>query len=149
MDAGMIMMVLEEEGIEVVIVSVFELLANISDVVIFACGGIIVVSNERGVVMMVSCRQVEPLKWNVTSARCAQVESVGGLNSRPITGCVMFCDMHILTRESQEVMVGTVNILTTDLATDIDVASMKLIVWTDIPHSGQLNITSSTPSTPI
>ena len=34
------------------------------------------------------------------------MESGGGKNSRPITGCSMFCDMHILTRESQEVMVG-------------------------------------------
>ena len=42
-----------------------------------------------------------------------------GKNSRPITGGSMVCDMHILTRESQEVMLGTVNDLTSDVFCDI------------------------------
>ena len=48
------------------------------------------------------------------------MESGGGLNSRAITGCSMFYDMHILTRESQEVMSGTGNVLTANLAPSID-----------------------------
>ena len=44
----------------------------------------------------------------------------GGMNSRAITGCSMFCDMHILTRESQEVMLGTVIVLTLFFLSDID-----------------------------
>ena len=56
------------------------------------------------------------------------MKSVGGMNSRPITGCVMFRDMHILTRESQEVMVGTVNDLTTDVMSDSTEAVRSLIV---------------------
>ena len=56
------------------------------------------------------------------------MESGGGLNSRPITGCIMFCDRHILTRESQEVMVGTVNVLTNDLVTPMDGAVRSVIV---------------------
>ena len=59
----------------------------------------------------------------------------------------MFCDMHILIRDSQEVMLGAVNVLMADLASDIDEAVRSLIVCTDIPHSGQLNITNSTFTT--
>ena len=40
------------------------------------------------------------------------MESGGGMNFRVTTGCIMFCDLQILTRESQEVMVGPVNIST-------------------------------------
>ena len=48
-------------------------------------------------------------------------------------------DMHTLTRESQEVMVGV--IVFTDLS-----PSKSLIVCISISHSGQLNITTSTLS---
>ena len=71
------------------------------------------------------------------------MESGGGVNSRAITGATMSCDMHVLTRESQEVMAGTLNVLTT-LNSNSDEAVLSLIVWTDISHSGQLNITNST-----
>ena len=50
------------------------------------------------------------------------------MNSRAITGATMSCDMHILTRESQEVMEGTVNVPTTDLGTDNDGAVRSLTV---------------------
>ena len=53
---------------------------------------------------------MELVPWNVTSARYVQVEPGGGMNSRESTGCMMNTDIHILTRESQEVMVGTVNV---------------------------------------
>ena len=76
------------------------------------------------------------------------MEPGGGLNSRAITGCSKFCDMHILTRESQEVMLGTGNVLTISFLFDIDWAESNIIVCTAIPHSGQLNITNSTISTP-
>ena len=78
-------------------------------------------------VTMVAGRQ-EPLTSNVTSARCVQVESGGGVNCRAITGCTVFCDMHILTRESQEVMAGTENVLTNVLDSSIDEAVRSLIV---------------------
>ena len=56
--------------------------------------------------------------------------------------------MHTLTRESQEVVVGEI-LVTKVLLPDIVVALKRLIVLTDIPHSGQLNITTSTLSTPV
>ena len=56
------------------------------------------------------------------------MESGGGTNSRVITGCIMFCDMHILTRESQDVMLGTLNVPTTDLNADDDEAVRSLTV---------------------
>ena len=80
-------------------------------------------------------------------SRC--MESGGGLNSRAITGCSMFCDMHILTRESQEVMVGTVNVVTNNLASDNNEAVRSVIVRIAISYSWQLNITNSTLSTPV
>ena len=60
----------------------------------------------------------------------------------------MFCDMHIFTRESHEVMLGTVNVSTDDLAPATESAAKSLIVSTAIPHFGQLNVTNSTLSTP-
>ena len=77
------------------------------------------------------------------------MEPGGGMNSRAITGCTMNCDMHILTRESQEVMVGPGNILTSDMASDSNEALENLIVSAAIPQSGQLNTTNSTLSTPV
>ena len=56
--------------------------------------------------------------------------------------------MHTLTRESQEVVVGEI-LVTKVLLPDIVVALKRLIVLTDIPHFGQLNITTSTLSTPV
>jgi hypothetical protein len=41
-----------------------------------------VVVSVRGVVMVASGEHVEPRPWNTTSARCAQVEPVGGMNRR-------------------------------------------------------------------
>ena len=49
---------------------------------------------------------------------------------------------HTLTRESQEVMVGLISL------TNVP-ASEKIIVCTSTPHSGQLNITTSTLLTPL
>ena len=74
MDADMIMMVLEEEGMKIVAISVFALLANISEVVV-SDGGVSVlallvnisevsdggVPGERVVVIIVSGGQVELL----------------------------------------------------------------------------------------
>ncbi len=56
-------------------------------------------------------------------------------------------DMHTLTRESQEVMVGLIaaRIIPLDA---IVVDPWRVILSTDIPHSGQLNITTSTLATP-
>ena len=61
-----------------------------------------------------------------TKCHLSQVESGGEKNCRAITGCSMFCDMHILTRESQEVM-GTKNVLTGSKASDITVAERSRI----------------------
>ena len=52
--------------------------------------------------------------------------------------------MHTLTRESQEVVVGEI-LVTKFLFPDVEVAVKRLIVVTDIPHFGQLNITTSIP----
>ena len=57
-------------------------------------------------------------------------------------------DMHTLTRESQEVVMGEI-LDRKVLLPDVEVAMKKLIVVTDIPHSGQLNITTSTLPTPV
>ena len=57
-------------------------------------------------------------------------------------------DMHTLTRESQEVVVGEI-LVTKLLNPDVKVALNKAIFVTDIPHSGQLNITTSTLPTPV
>ena len=54
-------------------------------------------------------------------------------------------DMHTLTRESQEVVVGAILVTKVPLP-DIEVALKSWISLTDIPHSGQLNITTSTLS---
>ena len=56
--------------------------------------------------------------------------------------------MHTLTRESQEVLVGDI-LVTKVLLPDVEVALEMLIVVTDIPHSGQLNITTSTLPSPV
>ena len=57
-------------------------------------------------------------------------------------------DMHTLTRESQEVVAGEI-FVTKVLLLDGEVAVKRLIVLTDIPHSGQFNITTSTLSTTV
>ena len=77
--------------------------------------------------MMVVGGQVGLVPWNITSATL-QVEPGGGMNSRAITGCIMSCDMHILTRESQEVVVGTENVPSAPKTFDIVAAERSLIV---------------------
>ena len=57
-------------------------------------------------------------------------------------------DMRTLTRESQEVMVGEITVRKV-LLPDIEMELKRLIYVTDIPHSGQLNITTSTLPTPV
>ncbi len=52
-------------------------------------------------------------------------------------------DMHTLTRESQEVMVGLVVARTSPIDAVV-VDPWRKILSTDIPHSGQLNITTLT-----
>ena len=96
-------------------------------VVVVSGGNDVVVVSGGDAVMTVSGGQ-ELVPWNVTSARYVQLEPGGGMNSRPTTGGTMFCDMHILTRESHEVMGGTVNVLTTDLLSHNDRAARSLIV---------------------
>ena len=55
--------------------------------------------------------------------------------------------MHTLTRESHEVLVGL--IVTRNLPIELDVVDPnRVILSTDIPHSGQLNSTTSTLSNP-
>ena len=56
--------------------------------------------------------------------------------------------MHTLTRESQEVVVGEI-LVTKALLPDIEVALKSWLSLTDILHSGQLNITTSTLPTPV
>ena len=67
------------------------------------------------------------------------------MNIKVSTGLVELTlrDMHTLTRESQEVVVGEI-LVTKVLLPDVEVEIKRLIVLTDIPHSGQLNITTST-----
>ena len=72
------------------------------------------------------------------------------MNTKVSTGRVelTLLDMHTLTRELQEVVVG--EILATKVLLPADVEALKrLIVLTDILHSGQLNITTSTLLVPI
>ena len=103
-------------------------------------------------VMMVSGGQVESLVLKVTSARCTQLEVEESLNTKVSTGrskpTLLYVDMHTLTRESQEVVVGEI-VVRKVLLPDVDVALKRSIVLTDIPHSGQLNITTSTLPTPV
>ena len=56
--------------------------------------------------------------------------------------------MHTLKRELQEVVVGEI-LVTKVLLPVVEVAWKRLIVLTDILHSGQLNITTSTLFTPV
>ena len=74
----------------------------------------------------------------------------GGVNTKVSTGRVELTvpDMHTLTRESQEVVVGKI-LVRKVLLPDIEVALKSWISLTDIPHSGQLNITTSTLPTPV
>ena len=103
-----------------------------------------------GGVMMVSGGQVELLALKVTSARCTQLEVERGVNTKVSTFRreLTSIDMHTLTRESQEVVVGEI-LVSKVLLPDVEVELKRLIVLTDIPHSGQLNITTSTLFTPV
>ena len=71
------------------------------------------------------------------------------MNCRYITcrSVIASDDVHTLTRELQEVMVGLIVPISV-LVLDNDVALLISIRSTAIPHSGQLNITNSTLSTP-
>ena len=57
--------------------------------------------------------------------------------------------MHTLTRESQEVVVGEILVRKNLLPDDVEMALKRLISVADIPHSGQLNITTSTLPSPV
>ena len=72
------------------------------------------------------------------------------MNTKVSTGRIELTvlDMHTLTRESQEVVVGEI-LVRNLLPPDVEMAPKRLIILTDIPHSGQLNITTSTLSTPV
>ena len=72
------------------------------------------------------------------------------MNTKVSTGRVelTILDMHTLTRESQEVVVGEI-LVSKVLLPDVEGALKRLIVLTDILHSGQLNITTSTLLVPI
>ena len=67
------------------------------------------------------------------------------MNTKLSTGRIELTvpDKHTLTRESQEVVAGEI-LVTKVLLPEVEVALKRLIVVTDIPHSGQLNITTST-----
>ena len=67
------------------------------------------------------------------------------MNTKVSTGQIELrvTDMHTLTRESQEVVVGEILVIKVLLPV-VEVAWKRLIVLTDIPHSEQLNITTST-----
>ena len=75
------------------------------------------------------------------------LEPVTGKNRRYITGSVIASpDVHTLTSDSQEVMVGTLPV--TFVGPDIEEAlKIPISSSTAIPHSRQLNITNSTLST--
>ena len=111
---------------------------------------IVVTFLVSGVIMM-SGGQVEPLALKVTSARCTQLEVEARLNTKVSTGRIELTvrDMHTLTRESQEVVVGKILVRRILLSDDVEVALKRLIVLSDIPHSGQLNITTSTLPIPV
>ena len=71
------------------------------------------------------------------------------MNCRYITcrSVIASDDMHTLTSELQEVMVGIIAPIG-GLVLDNDEALLIAIPSTAIPHSGQLNITNSTLFTP-
>ena len=72
------------------------------------------------------------------------LEPGAGMNCRMITGVVISSgDMHTLTSESQEVILGKSDAAGT-LAPDIEEALQIPIGPTSIPNCGQLNITNST-----
>ena len=72
------------------------------------------------------------------------------MNAKVSTGRIELTvlDVHTLTRELQEVVVGE-TLVTKALFPDVEVALKIVIVLTDIPHSGQMNITTSTLPTPV
>ncbi len=65
------------------------------------------------------------------------------MNCRMSFGSVLRPDRHTLTRESQEVRVGLT--LSRSVLT-LDTSSRRFTVFTATPHSGQLNIATSTLS---
>ena len=81
---------------------------------------------------------------------CTQLEVERGVNTKFSTGRVELTvlDMHTLTRESHDEVVGKI-LVRIVLIPDVEMALKRLIVLTDIPHSGQLNITTSTLPTPV
>ena len=106
-----------------------------------------VVSGGGCVVTMLSGGQGKLLAWNVTSARCTQVESKEMVSMILIITNVELVEkcMHILTRESQEDTVG-ISALSTSTVESTTITNSTLGI--DIPHPGQLNMTNSTTRTP-
>jgi hypothetical protein len=101
--------------------------------------------------MIVSDRHAESLPaLNTTSARCAQPDWpwLGEMNFRIIVAWGMAYGIHTLTRESQDVMDILKALKTIVTPPPNEVWPPISIVGTDIPFSGQLNITNSTLSTP-
>ena len=97
--------------------------------------------------MMVSGGEVKTSVRKVTSARCTHVEVEGRLNCRVIT-CreeLIVRGSCTLARESQEVVVTEI-VVRIFLVSEV---ALRVRLSTDIPHSGQLNITTSTPLTPV
>ena len=93
-------------------------------------------------VMTMSGGQMLSSFQKVISATCTQSEPGEGKNRRLITCTETLAGKHNLTRELQEVMVLSTLIVNTGVF-----SSVTSIVFTPIPHGGQLNIITSILST--
>lgn len=84
---------------------------------------------------------------NVVSAMCTQLESGGRINCRVGMNSSAFSGIQSLVNESHDVST-TVNVVCTGASIPGEGAGANTrMVWTAIPHSGQLNITTSILST--
>ena len=112
---------------------------------VVAGGGVVV--GGGGGVTMVSCGHAELLVWNLTSARCNQSSEVIKLNCRVSNVCLDPPCKQYLTKCSQDV----VSVLTNCPAITNNLLGFtaKVISRIVIPHSGQVNATTSTASTPV
>ena len=112
---------------------------------VVAGGGVVV--GGGGGVMMVSCGHAELLVWNLTSARCNQSSEVFKLNCRISNVCVDSPCMQYLTKCSQDLVSVLINCPA--ITNRLLGFTAKVISRIVIPHSGQVNATTSTASTPV
>jgi hypothetical protein len=108
---------------------------------------VVSVSVVAGTTSVVTVAAVAVTLANITSARCSQFCWDLDWNTKEMKGRVVVPCSDIVTKESQEKLSGII-VSSTEILVSLDSDERKDILVTAIPHSGQLNITTSTPSTP-